>query len=69
MILLEIIKTRIALARRIKLLEETLKETGCPRPANGQPWDQCAGDCIKLGLCGCHVGAALGVQHNDGGVA
>lgn len=66
MILLEIIKTRIALARRIKLLEATLRETQCPRPANGQPWDQCAGDCISLGLCGCHVGYAFGVRHDKG---
>lgn len=49
-----------------RLMEETLKDTRCPRPANGQPWDQCAGDCIKLGLCGCHVGFALGVTHSGG---
>lgn len=67
------LKTRLALARRVKrlekrvkLLETTLKDTQCPRPAAGQPWDQCAGDCIKLGLCGCHVGYVFGVRHDEG---
>lgn len=59
MIILDIIKLKLRLNQRVNLLEKTLRETNCPRPANGEPSDQTAGECCDRGLCGCHVGAAL----------
>lgn len=62
MILLDLNKLRLKLRQRVKLLESTLRETSCPRPANGEPSDQTAGECCDKGLCGCHVGVALGKE-------
>lgn len=42
-------------------LRDALRDSPCPRPANGQPEDQNVGDCFDKGLCGCQNGEALRV--------
>lgn len=40
-------------------LRDALRDSPCPRPANGQPEDQNVGDCVDKGLCGCQNGESL----------
>lgn len=40
-------------------IHDALRDSLCPRPANGEPDDQTAGSCFDKGQCGCRNGEAL----------
>lgn len=40
-------------------IHDALRDSLCPRPANGEPDDQTVGACFDRGKCGCQTGAAL----------